>query len=50
MALQEAEIIADGVSRPCGFLSRDGGRLITEGDDNVDINTETIDGKETFHS
>jgi hypothetical protein len=24
--------------------------LIQEGADNVDINTETIDGKDTFHS
>ncbi len=51
VALHEAEIIADGVYWPSGILSRkDGGGLITEGVDNVDINTETIDGKETLHS
>ncbi len=51
VALQEAERIADGVYRASGILSReDRGGLITEGVDNVDINTETIDGKETFHS
>jgi hypothetical protein len=27
-----------------------GGALIHEGDDNIDINAETIDGKHTFHS
>lgn len=27
-----------------------GGNLIQEGDDNVDINVETIDGKNTYHS
>ncbi len=51
VALQEADRIANGVYLPSGIISReDGGGLITEGDDNVDINTETIDGKETFHS
>ncbi len=48
---QEAEHIADGVYQPSWILSReDGGGLITEGVDNLDINTQTIDGKETFHS
>mgnify|MGYP007024910540 CR=1 FL=1 len=28
----------------------EGGRLIQEGSDNIDINAETIDGKNTFHS
>ena len=28
----------------------EGGCLVQEGDDNVDINTETVDGKDTFHS
>jgi hypothetical protein len=27
-----------------------GGHLIQEGSDNIDINTETVDGKNTFHS
>jgi hypothetical protein len=27
-----------------------GGDLIQEGADNIDINTETVDGKNTFHS
>ena len=27
-----------------------GGGFIQEGSDNVDLNTETIDGKTTFHS
>lgn len=36
---------------PHGLISRhDGGSLIQEGADNVDINCETIDGKGTFHS
>ena len=26
------------------------GRLIQEGDDNIDINTQTLDGKGTYHS
>ena len=28
----------------------DGGRLIHKGDGNIDINAETVDGKNTFHS
>ena len=41
----------DGIYVPAGILSvSDGGYLIHEGDDNVDINAETIDGKNTFHS
>ena len=28
----------------------EGGTLIQEGDDNVDINVETVDGKNTYHS
>ncbi|MES9879249.1 MAG: hypothetical protein ABW185_00005 [Sedimenticola sp.] len=36
---------------PCGIIPIDsGGSLIQEGDDNIDINAETIDGKNTFHS
>ncbi len=51
VALQETERIADGVYLPSGIISReDGGGLITVGDDNVPIKTETIDRKEIFHS
>lgn len=51
LAQQEAEKIQDGVYIPCGIKSAmEGGRFVHEGDDNVDINTETIDGKNTFHS
>ena len=40
------EKIQDG-----GFKSViESGHFVHEGDDNVDINTETIDGKNTFHS
>ena len=28
----------------------DGGHFVHEGEDNKDINAETIDGKNTFHS
>jgi hypothetical protein len=31
-------------------LKISGGGFIQEGSDNVDLNTETIDGKNTFHS
>ena len=40
-----------GVYKPQGLIPRpQGGCLIQEGDDNIDINTETIDGKNTLHS
>ena len=36
---------------PHGLMPRaQGGSLIQEGDDNIDINCETVDGKGTFHS
>jgi hypothetical protein len=36
---------------PSGIISvSGGGSLIQEGDDNVDINTETVDGKNTYHA
>ena len=39
----------DEINVPAGILPvSDGGYLIYEGDDNVDINAETIDGKYTF--
>lgn len=41
----------DGVYVPPEIIpKRDGGSLIQEGDDNVDINVETVDGKNTYHS
>lgn len=36
---------------PSGIINRtNGGHFIQKGDDNVDINTETIDGKNTYHA
>ena len=36
---------------PRGVLPiSEGGHLIQEGSDNIDLNTETLDGKNTFHS
>ena len=36
---------------PGGILPiSEGGHLIQEGSDNIDLNTETLDGKNTFHS
>lgn len=45
----------DGISGdryiPGGILPiSEGGHLIQEGSDNIDLNTETLDGKNTFHS
>ena len=41
----------DGINMPAGILPvSGGGYLIHEGDDNVDVNAETINGKYTFHS
>lgn len=41
----------DGVYVPPEIIPRtEGGTLIQEGDDNVDINVETVDGKNTYHS
>lgn len=31
-------------------LFRKGGRTLQEGAENIDLNAETIDGKNTFHS
>lgn len=51
IANHEIERIETGVYVPDGILSvREGGSLIQEGSDNIDINTETVDGKNTFHS
>ena len=36
---------------PHGLIAtNEGGKLLQEGDDNVDINCQTVDGKGTFHS
>ena len=46
----EIETLQDGVYIPNGIVAcADGGHLIHEGEDNIDINTKTIDGKNTFH-
>ena len=43
---EEIKRIKEGVYIPTGIISRnEGGNLIHEGDDNIDINAETIDGK-----
>ena len=43
--------IKDGVYYPAGIRKlSEGGKMIQEGVDNIDINTNTIDGKDTFHS
>ena len=47
---EEMKRIKEGVYIPTGIIARNkGGNLIHEGDDNIDINAETIDGKDTFH-
>ena len=46
----EIETLQDGVYIPNGIVScADGGHIIHEREDNMDINPETIDGKNTFH-
>jgi hypothetical protein len=43
--------VGNGAFAPDGIISvQEGGVLIQEGADNIDLNTETIDGKDTFHS
>jgi hypothetical protein len=45
------ENLHDDVHVPDGIIPiREDGGLIQEGADNIDINTETIDGKNTFNS
>ena len=47
----EIETLQDGRYTPNGIVAcADDGHLIHEGEDNIDINAETIDGKTTFHS
>ena len=50
-AKSEVDRFQNGVYVPSGIVSvAIGGSLVQEVDDNVDVNTETIDGKDTFHS
>ena len=50
-AEEEMKRIKEGVYIPTGIIPRnEGGNLIHEGDDNIDINAEIIDGKNTFHA
>ena len=47
----EIETLQDSLYIPNGIVAcADGGHLIHEGEDNIAINAETIDGKNTFHS
>jgi len=47
----EVERIQQSVHNPGGIIPmNEGGCFVQEGDDNVDINTETIDDNDTFHS
>jgi hypothetical protein len=51
IAVHEVENIENGAFAPDGIISvQEGAGLIQEGADNIDLNTETIDGKDTFHS
>ncbi|KAL7288521.1 hypothetical protein TKK_0017265 [Trichogramma kaykai] len=50
-AIAESEIEKSAtVYVPSGVISRNnGGLMIQEGDDNIDVNAETIDGKNSYH-
>lgn len=51
LANLEISYLEENCHVPNGVVSyEEGGHLIQEGADNVDINTEAIDGKNTFHS
>lgn len=51
IAHHEIEKITGGVYVLDGVIPiQEGGGLIQEGADSIDINTKTIDGKDTFHS
>ena len=51
IANNEIEKIKNNSYIPNGItLINSGGYLVQEGADNIDLNTETIDGKDTFHS
>ena len=50
-AEEEIKRIKEGVYIPTGIITKnEGGNLIHRGDDDIDINAETIDGKNTFHA
>ena len=50
-AADEIKRIKEGVYIPTGIIGRnEGGNLIHEGDDNIDINAETIDAENTFYA
>ena len=50
-AFLEGQKVVNGVYAPSGLIKKDeGGEMVWEGSDNVDINTLTIDGKNTYHS
>ena len=50
-AEEEIKRIKEGVYIPAGINARnEGGNLIHGGDDNIGINAETIDGKNTFYA
>ena len=47
----EIDKLQEAVYVPSGTVSiTDGGNLVREGDDNIAINADTVDGKNTFHS
>ena len=51
IAHHEIEKIQNDVYVPDGIVPvQEGGCLIQEGADNIDLNTETVDGKDSFHS
>ena len=51
IAVHEVENMENGAFAPDGIISvQEDGGLIQEGADNIDLNTETIDDKDTFHS
>jgi hypothetical protein len=51
LANHEIDKIKKGVYVPNGIIPiASGCCLVQEGSDNIDINTETVDGKDTFHS
>jgi hypothetical protein len=51
LANHEIDKIKNGAYIPNGIIPfTSAGCLIQEGSDNIDINTETVDGKDTFHS
>ena len=48
---KEVNKIENGSYIPDGIIGNSNGQyLIQEGADNIDINAQTIDGKDTFHS